>query len=194
MTMDLIDRIETTRFLGGEFLLWLWFSRDVTEGDIQIPNLGTIDVALESQLMLADPLADHERVTIRGFDPLGSPEADQALRRGKLPRKVGLRLIFEHNEWVATLDTASLGLSGVKLPALLSQGEEEHFFERMRLFEQLHDLVQSLYGHFLGVRLSPVWQAELAPAMARWVKGSLDMDQRRYDALHRRAGKAAKRK
>jgi recombination associated protein RdgC len=192
--MDLVDRIETTRFLGGEFVLWLWFSRDITEGEIHIPNLGNIDVSFQAQLMLADPLADQERVTIRGVDPFGSPEADQALRRGKLPRKLGLRLIFEQSEWALTLDTATLGLSSVKLPALLSQGEEEYFFERMRLFEQLHDLLQSLYGHFLLVRLSPVWEAELAPAMARWVSGELDMDQKTYDGLHRRAAKRPKRK
>ena len=33
-------------------------------------------------------------------------EAEQALLRGKLPRKVGLRFTFEQNEWVAMLDAA----------------------------------------------------------------------------------------
>lgn len=191
--MDLVDRIETTRFLGGEFVLWLWFSRDVTDGDIFIPNLGTIDVTLQSQITLSDPLADQERVSIRGLDPLSSPEADQALQIGKLPRKVGLRLIFEQSEWVLTIDAWTLALTGIKLPALLSEGEEEHFHERMRLFEQVHDLVQALYGHFLGVRLSPAWDSELGPAMASWLKGGEVMPQKRYDALHRRPGSRGKK-
>lgn len=191
--MDLVDRIETTRFLGGEFVLWLWFSRDVTDGDIHIPNLGTIDVALQSQITLSDPLADQERVSVRGLDPLSSPEADQALQTGKLPRKVGLRLIFEQSEWVLTIDASTLALTGIKLPSLLSEGEEEHFHERMRLFEQVHDLVQALYGHFLGVRLSPAWESELAPAMASWLKGDQIMPQKRYDALHRRPGSRRKK-
>ncbi len=191
--MDLVDRIETTRFLGGEFVLWLWFSRDVTDGDIFIPNLGTIDVTLISQITLSDPLADQERVSIRGLDPLSSPEADQALQIGKLPRKVGLRLIFEQSEWVLTIDAWTLALTGIKLPALLSEGEEEHFHERMRLFEQVHDLVQALYGHFLGVRLSPAWESELGPAMASWLKAGEVMPQKRYDALHRRPGSRGKK-
>jgi hypothetical protein len=192
--MDLVDRIETSRFMGGEFLLWLWFSRDVTDGVIEVAGLGGIDVSLESTIMLADPLADQERVTVRGHDPCGSLETDQALRRGKLPRKVGLRFIFEQAEWVFTLDTSTLQLGGVKLPALLSQGEEEHFHERMRLFEQLHDLVRGAYEKFLRVRLSPAWDAELVPAMRRWIAGELDMDRAEYDAAHGAGVKPKKRK
>ena len=180
--MDLVDRIETTRFLGGEFVLWLWFSRDVLDGLIEIPGRGTVEVALESALTLVDPLAEKERVGIRGFDPLGSLEAEHALLRGKLPRKVALRLGFEQNEWIATLDAASFALSGVKLPALLSEGEEEHFHERMRLLEQLHDLVQGLFRFFLSVRLSPQWPDVLLPEMRRWLHGEV-MDAEAYRAL-----------
>lgn len=181
--MDLVDRIETTRFLGGEFALWLWFSRDVLDGVLETPEQGAVELALESALLLVDPLSEKERVAIRGQDPLGSREAEHALLLGKLPRKVGLRLRFEQNEWVATLDAASFTLSGVKLPALLSQGEEEHFHERMRLLEQLHDLVQGLYRHFLRVRLSPDWERGLLPAMQRWLGGEI-LDTKAYAALH----------
>lgn len=181
--MELVDRIETTRFLGGEFVLWLWLSRDVTDGLIQLPNHGSVEVFLESALTLVDPLADKERVNIRGVDPCSTLEADQALRRGKLPRKVGLRVVFEQNEWICALDASTFALSGVKLPALLSEGEEEHFHERMRLFEQLHDLLQRLYRHFLGVRLSPAWDAELLPAMRRWLGGEV-MEREAYAAIH----------
>jgi hypothetical protein len=191
--MDLIDRIETTRFLGGEFVLWLWFSRDVLDGLIEVPGRGTLEVALESALTLVDPLAEKERVGIRGFDPLGSQEAEHALLRGKLPRKVALRLGFEQNEWIATLDAASFALSGVKLPALLSEGEEEHFHERMRLLEQLHDLIAGLYRHFLSVRLAPEWQSELLPAMRRWLHGEV-MDADAYRALHTPASATKRRR
>ena len=191
--MDLVDRIETTRFLGGEFVLWLWFSRDVLDGLIEIPGRGTVEVALESALTLVDPLAEKERVGIRGFDPLGSLEAEHALLRGKLPRKVSLRLGFEQNEWIATLDAASFALSGVKLPVLLSEGEEEHFHERMRLLEQLHDLVQGLYRHFLSVRLSPQWQDVLLPEMRRWLHGEV-MDAEAYRALFAPASATKRRR
>lgn len=190
--MDLVDRIETTRFLGGEFLLWLWFSRDVTGGEIQIKGRGTLIVSLETQLALADPIADRERVSIRGLDPCGGAEAGEALLAGKLPRKVGLRVVFDQMEWVVTIDSSSLALSGVKLPAQVSQSSEELFYERMRLLEQIHELVTALYGHFLGVRLSPAWAAEVAPALRAWVQSGEVMDQKQFDQLHgKRRARAA---
>ncbi len=184
--MDLVDRIETTRFLGGEFLLWLWFCRDVCGGEVRIKGRGALDVTLESQLALSDPIAEREKVAIRGADPCGSAEAAQALTAGKLPRKVGLRIVHEQSEWVMTLDCHTLALSGVRLPAISSQDAHEIFLERMRLLERIHELVHALYGHFLGVRLSPAWQSELAPALRRWVSSGEIMDEKRFDRLHAR--------
>jgi recombination associated protein RdgC len=192
--MDLVDRIETTRFLGGEFLLWLWFSRDVTGGEIHIKGRGTLSVSLETQLGLADPIAERERVQIRGLDPFGGTEAGEALAAGKLPRKVGLRIVFEQSEWVMTLDSSTLALSGVKLPALSNEREDEVLNERMRLLEQIHELVHALYAHFLGVRLSPAWESDVLPALRRWVRSGDVMDEKQFDRLHaRRAGRAAER-
>jgi hypothetical protein len=190
--MDLVDRVESTRFLGGEFLLWLWFSRDVADGQIAVEGLGTIEVSLESQVTLGDPIAEQERVAIRGADPFGTPEAEQALCQGKLPRKIGLRLTFQDSEWVLALDATTLGCSGVKLPALLTEGEEEHFFERMRLLEQMHDLIGAIYAQFLGIRLSAEWESTLVPALVSWVGGDVTMSRRKYDGLHRRVLARAK--
>jgi len=182
--MDEVDRIETTRFLGGEFLLWLWFSQDSLDGMLKLPSLGAIEITLGSQLALVEPLKPHESVHVRGQDPCNSAEAEQALHQGKLPRKVGLRLTFEQNDWVCTLDASTLGLSSVKLPALLSEGEEEHFHERMRLFEQLNDLVRALYARFLAARLSPAWHSDVAPSIRRWLSDGTLPESSEYEAQH----------
>lgn len=192
--MDLVDRIETTRFLGGEFALWLWFSQDALDGAFQLRGLGAVELTLGTQLALTDPLAPQESVHVRGRDPCGSSEAERALEQGKLPRKLGLRLVFEQNEWVFTLDVATLGITGVKLPALLSEGEEEHFYERMRLFEQMHDLVQALYARFLEARLSPAWESDVAPAVRRWLADGTLPDAASYDALHGNAKRPSGRR
>jgi hypothetical protein len=187
--MDQVDRIETTRFLGGEFLLWLWFSQDSLDGMLKLPSLGAIEITLGTQLVLVEPLKPQESVHVRGQDPCGSSEAEQALHQGKLPRKVGLRLTFEQNDWVFTLDASTLGVSSVKLPALLSEGEEEHFYERMRLFEQMNDLVRALYARFLGVRLSPAWESDVAPSLRRWLADGSMLESAEYEALHAGDGK-----
>lgn len=188
--MDAVDRIETTRFLGGEFLLWMWFCRDVMSGDVPALSLDQLDVSLESQLAFTDPVANHEKVVVRGADPPGSPEAEQALLSGKLPVKACLRLIRDGSEWVCTLDATTLALSSVKLPALSTEQEEERFFERMRLLEQLYDMLGALYGAFIGVRVGPRWGQTLHPAMTAWVGGKLTMTADQCRRLHRQRGSA----
>jgi len=185
--MDLVDRIETTRFVGGEFLLWLWFCRDVMEGDVPAGDLGKVDVSIESPLALEDPLTDAEKVAVRGADPAGSGEAEQALLAGKLPRKVALRLIFEQSEWLCTLDARTFALSSVTLPALSSEGEEERLYERLRLLEQLDDLLQALYRQFLCVRLGPAWNKTLHVAISAWVRGERTLRLDECRRLHQRA-------
>lgn len=185
--MDLVDRIESTRFLGLEFLLWLWFSRDITEGDIPVDSVGIADISLEGQLSLLDPLTNTERVTVRGADPCSSPEADQALRSGKLPNQAVLRLIKGESEWLATLNAETLGLSGVRLPALLTESDEERFLERMSLLEELDDMVQGLYAKFIQIRLAESWTKDVVPALSLWVRGSMDWTAEQHETFHQAA-------
>lgn len=182
--MDLVDRIETTRFLGNEFLLWLWFAGDVTGGRHDLGDGSVVEVSLESQLQLTDPLSARESISMRGEDPFGSPEADQALKHGKLPAKVLLRLKHGEAEWVASLNGPALALSGIKLPALLDEAADDPLFERLRLLEQLDDLLHELYRQFLSARLSPNWTSELLPAMRSWVAGNVTFDAAAWARLH----------
>lgn len=192
--MDLVDRIETTRFLGNEFLLWLWFAGDVTGGKHEVLERGVVEVLLESQLKLTDPLSARESISMRGEDPFGSAEADQALKSGKLPATVLLRIKQGETEWLATLTGPALSLSGIKLPALLNDAEDEPLFERLRLLEELDDLLHELYRQFLAVRLSASWASDLAPAMKSWVAGSITLDATAWQRLHRRPGKRGGRR
>jgi len=182
--VDLVDRIETTRFLGNEFLLWLWFAGDVTGGMHELGDGSVVEVSLENQLKLIDPLSARESISMRGEDPFGSPEADQALKHGKLPAKVQLRLKQGESEWIASLNGPALALSGIKLPALLDEAADEPLFERLRLLEQLDDLLHELYRQFLTVRLSPSWTSEILPAMKRWVAGDVTLDPAAWTRLH----------
>ena len=189
--MDLVDRIETTRFLGNEFLLWLWFSGDVTGGKHELADGSEVEVSLESQLKLTDPLSSRESISMRGENPFGSAEADQALKQGKLPAKVLVRLKQGETEWIASLNGPAFSLSGIKLPALLNEAADEPLFERLRLLEQLDDLLHELYRQFLTVRLSPSWSSDLLPALRNWVAGKVTLDPAAWARLH---GQATKRR
>jgi hypothetical protein len=185
--MDLVDRIETTRFLGNEFLTWLWFKVELYEGTFDVGELGKCEVWFDTTLQLAGWADDSEKTILRGAAPSSSAEASEALKQGKVPVKAALRLVLNSEEYVFTLNGKTLGLSGVKIPEVGMEELEERFYERMRLLEQLDEVVTTLYDEFLLVRLSSLWDAELAPAMRDWVKGKDSMTTRQYAGLVHRA-------
>jgi hypothetical protein len=185
--MDLTDRIETTRFLGPEFLAWLWFKIELFEGSFELGSLGSADIWFDTQLALAAWKDYTEQIALRGSAPSSSPEAAEALRQGKVPVKARLRLTINGEEYTFAFDARSFSLSGVKLPEILTEDSEERFYERMRLLEQVDQAVCELYDEFLCLRLGSLWEAELAPAIRDWVRGKESLTQRSYQGLVKRA-------
>jgi hypothetical protein len=167
--VDLVDRIERARFLGPEFLLWLWFKADTQDMELAVRGFPSVIVALESQITLLDPLSDIERIAVKSQAPASRVEVREALRQGKVPIKATLRLTADDTEYVFSFDAAAFSFSAVKLPAVTAESEDDTFSERLYLIERLDDLVQALYGAFLAERLLPAWKKEVAPAMRAWV-------------------------
>lgn len=166
--MDLVDLIESRRFLGSEFLLWLWFRSECFEAQLEIEGVGPIECWMDDALTLEANLAETERNDFKGGAPAHSPEAKLALRRGKRVAKAKLGLIKEGREFGLTLKAPTLDISGAQLPALLSRDEEEQFYERMQLLEELEEIIGALYAEFIAARLSDRWHAEFVPALKRW--------------------------
>ena len=168
--MDLVDLIESRRFLGAEFLLWLWYHGECFEGRWELPEMGGVELWFDDALSLEAYLAETERNDFKGGAPTASPEAKTALRQGKRPSKAKLLMIREGREWGFTLKALSLDLTGISIPSLLSREEEEQFYERMVLVEELEELVEALFRQFLTVRLAPAWPDAVLPAMQDWIE------------------------
>jgi hypothetical protein len=185
--MDFADRIETTRFLGPEFLAWLWFKVELFEGNLVLGSLGNAEVWFDTQVVLAAWKDYGEQIALRGTAPSSSPEAAEALRQGKVPVKARLRVTVNGEEYAFAFDARNFALSGIKLPEILTEDSEEHFYERMRLLEQVDQAMCELYDEFLCLRLSSLWEAELAPAIRDWVRGKESLSQRAYEGFVKRA-------
>ena len=167
--MDLIDLIETRRFLGSEFLMWLWFKTETHDGLMQLGEHGDLEVVFDDSLVLEAYLAETERNTFTGGAPAYSPEAKVALQQGKRVARAKLAVIKEGREWTFTLKAEGMDFSSVKIPAVLSRQEDEKFYERMYLVDELEDIVDALYKEFLQIRLSDQWHDRMVPAMREWV-------------------------
>ncbi len=208
--MQLLDRIEKRRFVGREFLLWLWFESELFEGTLATAEHGAFGLWIEKSFTLS---AGKETTRIKGALPAASREAKEALLRGKLPEACGLHLSLRDQETSFTLKAEQMAFAGLRLPTVLGGDAEapklldepgppprgkskkkgqgkggedpsdeahEAFYERMHLTRDVEALVEALYREFLGLRLGAAWHAVVTPALEAWARGEAPPDADAY--------------
>jgi hypothetical protein len=188
VTIDLSERVERSRFLGQELLIWLWFKTELFEGDVSRGDQ-TVEAWLDTQLVLESASDKRERTTLRGMAPSASPEAKLALMRGKLPVSARISMMFDGRDYSFVFDARAFAFANVKLPEVLVEEEDDRFGERMGLLEGLFNQWQELYTEFLALRLSPLWSSDLVPALVNWAKGRSSLTQQAYRGLLKRASR-----
>jgi len=180
--------IETRKFLGREFLVWLWFESELFEQKFSIEGFGECELWLEKSIVLESLTeAGKERATLAGIAPSGGPEAREALRQGKMPVKAKLAVRRDEQDFALALDADSLSLSGAKIPALLKGEGDDPFHERMTLIEELEGAIESLYRDFLVVRLQAGWDKAVVPAIRAWMNDEETPALIRYKSTRNRA-------
>ncbi len=185
--MDLVNLIENNRFLGNEFLTWLWFKSDLFEGRFAIGEYRACEVWFDDSITLEAVIAETEQSVLKGASPTFTPEAREALRQGKLPTQAKIRVICDGQEFLFVFKAAAFALSGIKLPALMTKADDEKFYERMFLLELLEALVDNLYGEFLGLRLhGEVW-GTITQSIRSWVQDNPTLDMDTYKELRVKA-------
>ena len=167
---DLLERIESTRFLGSEFLLWLWLRAEIVNTPITLPELGEYQVWLDNHLTLQSDIDPNERVTVRGAAPSGSPEAREAVRAQKFPVRARIAIRSEERDFACVLVAQRLAVASGMIPAVLTKDTDDAFQERMTLVERLSDSLDGLYGAFLQDRLTATWKEAWEPAIVCWAE------------------------
>ena len=69
-----------------------------------------------------------------------------------------------------------MDLTSIKLPAQLQKVEDDRFYERMELLEDLDVVATSLYREFLRIRLGEEWGGEL-DEIRTWVARPLGLEE-----------------
>jgi hypothetical protein len=167
----LIERIETTRFLGSELLLWIWLRQELFNEPVALGELGSAEVWLDRKLTLEHILDKAEKVAVRGAQPAGSAEAREAVRNMKLP--VGSRLVLrlKEQDFAFDFNAPRFLIGGGAIPALLKEEGDDAFLERTTLIEKLASLLDALFSAFLRERLGTSWKKSWEPALVAWVEG-----------------------
>ncbi|RKH42723.1 hypothetical protein [Corallococcus sicarius] len=157
-------------YLGREFLTWLlWRSES---GDALVDHDGASVTALYlGKVVLRGVAGDVTELSARGTLAPYSENVRHSLDRGLLVSQARLRITHGEREFELTLDAEFLDIRAAKLPALMTEEEDDQLTERLELTEQLSALVDALVTDFLAVRGGRAWSKQVVPAMKAWMKG-----------------------
>jgi recombination associated protein RdgC len=175
--MDLVDLIQEKKFLGQEFLAWLWFKSEERGGSVEVPGRGDVLVIFEKHMLLEYGEGDaSEKVICRGLQT-ELKEARAGLGLAKKPEQARIRLAYGDYEFGVTLTAAIFEFRNVRLPKTVDSADEGknaesmegRILERIGLFEQLTHLVGDLFRMYINIRASRLWNEELVKIRA-WIE------------------------
>ena len=153
-------------FLGNEFLMWLWWRLE-NEGDtIALPDDSEVTVMMTKTLTLECPHAESGKETIAAECPIKLPEAMQAIRSGKLPRKAGMTVIRDDRQFDLTLNAETFGISGAKIH--VKDDEEFDTNDRVDAIRLLSETTDLMLHAFCELRTSTDWKKE-QKSIQKWL-------------------------
>ncbi len=162
---------DTSRdFLGNEFLLWLWWYTDNVSDTVEASGGRAVTFMLARSMTLACPRGETGTNTIKNEGPSRLPEAKRAVKSGKLPRKVGLTLVHDGEQFEFMLHADTLGVGSAKLsrPADDIPQARAKLEDRVRAIRAMNDSILLLFAHFVEERVGKGW-IDTLPKMQKWL-------------------------
>ena len=171
--LDVAVAYNRFKFLGDEFLTWLWF---VIEQDPSIlkkldPELTSFEIGNRIVLKKRRKKAV-ERITIKGEDA-DLDEAKLALKKGALVAEFNLIYRSAQQKWQFMLKGESLNLSSLKTPQTAPpEGPDDleaMVLEKIFLYDKILQFLEKLYKHFIKLRISNNWQGRETALIRKWI-------------------------
>jgi hypothetical protein len=148
-------------YLGNEFLLWLWWKWETGSDTIPLSDETEVTGMFARSLSLDCPKGENGKESISSESPVALPEAAMAIRMGKLPRKAGMTLIREGEQYDFNLqaETFVMGSAKISRPGD-SSTELSDTLERIESIRRMADTIDLLFESFCAVRIGKTWGKE----------------------------------
>ena len=161
------------RFLGNEFLTWIWYTIENDEETIRRCDAEALSLDVGNRIVLEHRWANGmETITIKG-DAAGLEEGLLALSKGAMVTEINLIYKSGSLQWQFSLKGESLNFSSLKLPetGAVEQPEdmEGMVLEKLFLYEKPFKFIDELYRRFIELRLSDKWKAVLSE-LKKWIQ------------------------
>lgn len=160
--------------LGQEFLTWLWYSSEKSNGAFRLRDGQDIALYVERRVSVQGGEGDNvETATVSGaMSELR--EAKLGLATGKKVNRALVRFERDVEAWQTTLKSDDFTCSGLKTPSIEAgkdPGDDPDavFLEKIYLIERALGFLDEIYRQFLELRLSSRWVEEVK-ALRVWIE------------------------
>jgi hypothetical protein len=177
--LDIAVAYNRYRFLGDEFLTWVFFIIDNHPDILNEIDADLSELQIGNRLLLENRIGNHkEMISIKG-DDAGLEEGFLALSKGALVVELALIYKANHQEWTFTIKGENMAFSNLKLPQTGPVENKEDWeglvLEKVYLIEKAVQLIDGLFKRFLTLRIDEAWQHQTIPHMKNWVQRSLKL-------------------
>lgn len=161
------------KFLGYEFLTWLWFLMEEDPGEIRKADPELLSLDIGNRIVLENRIGDtSEVITIRG-DDAGLEEGILALKKGAVVIEMNLLYKSGDYEWRFTLKGESMAMASLKTPDTgkveTKEDLEGAVLEKIYLREKAVSLTDRLFGQFIRLRISKEWDKIMVSSIRQWI-------------------------
>ncbi len=162
-----IGQVEDT-ILGQDFLTWLWFKSETTNGQFVSRHGELFSMFMEHRVSVQGGEGDALETAVVSGAMSELKEARLGLSMGKkvVRAQVRIELNDEAETWMASIKADDLSISSLKTPKI-EAGKDEgddpdaRFLEKFYLIERFTEFFDSVYQTFLELRLGPGWSREV---------------------------------
>jgi len=170
--LDIAVAYNRFKFLGEEFLTWLWFVIDQDPTILRKADSDLTSLEIGNRIVLEKRhKKDVERITIKG-ENAGLEEAMLALQKGALVAELNLVYRSAEQKWQFTLKGESLNLSSIQTPKIAAphspEDMEGFILEKIFLYDKILQFIEKLYKTFIKYRLSDDWQKRDIALIKKW--------------------------
>ncbi|VEN75145.1 conserved hypothetical protein [Candidatus Desulfarcum epimagneticum] len=172
--LDIAIAYNRYKFLGNEFLTWLWFVMDTDPDLFRQIDEECASFEIGDKIVLEKRSKDaQEVVSIKG-DNAGREEGKLSLKKGAVVTAMNLLYQSGSEKWRFSLKGESFGISGLKTPETgrveTRQDMEGAILEKIFLVEKAVSFLKGIFRRFLDIRLSDEWEGKWVPKMKKWTQ------------------------
>jgi len=172
--LDISIAYNRYKYLGHEFLTWLWFMIENEPEKIKAEGNRSVLLDMGSRLVLENSRREAiETITIKGNES-ELEEGRLAVSNGAVVTEMSLLCRLNDRLWTFTLKGESLDLSGLKIPenekSENADDLEGTILLRMASYEAIIDFIHRLFKQFLKLRVSDQWTKKTVPGIREWAE------------------------